>query len=390
MTPHGGGQRNLLVADNQTRWNMEAGPDTRRLLTSITSVNRSVYRRGTRMEAAPWAGVSRMPLFTLAIPTYNRAALLAEALQSARAQTFDDYEIVVRDNASTDGTAELVRSHGDPRLRYHRNAENVGWHRNFELLAEDARGEFLVYLQDDDLLHPDFLSRAAQAFRGRPGVALYAAYLACVPPRSSQSWAMTDRLWGPELPMAWDQCGPRYWPGPLASVQCLLHTPFVMPGVALHTDLCRKYMPWDRTLGLASDRLLTGCVAAEGLVAVDPWVGGFYRIHCGQATNRYGDYSALAALSAQKLLAFYEAKSVDWRALLREWLADLPPERHQVILEYAVSAPFPRELREVLASVLPGLHPLPRRSLPRLVKRYARDLTPPLLWRFARRLASAP
>ena len=350
------------------------------------------------------------PLFTIAIPTYNRAALLAEALQSARAQTFDDYEIVVRDNASTDGTAELVRGHGDPRLRYHRNAENVGWHRNFDLLAADARGEFLVYLQDDDLLHPDFLARAAQAVWGRPSVALYAAYLAFVPRQWPQGWALRGQVWGAEFPATWDQSGPRYWPGPLASMQCLFQTSFYIPGLAMRAELCRKYLPWDRELGNAADRLLTGCVAAEGLVAVDPWVGGISRVHEGQMTNQYGDYGPLMVLATRKLLAFYEARSIDWRALLHEWLTDLPLERRRELFHAVESPPYPPELQEAMAPVTysplelqqmaaevppepqapPEPQVPPRRSLPQLVKDCARNLTPPLLWRFARCLTGAP
>jgi glycosyltransferase involved in cell wall biosynthesis len=334
------------------------------------------------------------PLFTIAIPTYNRAALLAEALQSALAQTFDDYEIVVRDNASTDGTAELVRGHPSPRLRHYRNEENVGWHRNFDLLAQDAQGEYLVYLQDDDLLRPDFLARAARALQGRPDVALYAAYLAGAPSQSPQCWDLKGLMWGPELPSAWDQSGPRYWPGPLASVQCLVETGFFIPAVAMRTDLCRKHLPWDPALGNAADRLLTGRVAAEGRAAVDPWVGGIMRFHPGQATHQYGDCTPYTILAAEKLLAFYEARSIDWRALVREWLANLSPERRWKWLGYVRAGAYPKALQETIASALPELavgesDPLAHRRLAGQVKDFARAVTPPLLWRFARRLAGA-
>jgi glycosyltransferase involved in cell wall biosynthesis len=98
------------------------------------------------------------PLVTIAIPTYNRAGgYLGLALQSASGQTYPDIEILVADNASTDGTGDLVRSYADPRIRYIRHAANIGANNNFNFCVREARGKYFLLLHDDDLIDPDFV-----------------------------------------------------------------------------------------------------------------------------------------------------------------------------------------------------------------------------------------
>jgi cellulose synthase/poly-beta-1,6-N-acetylglucosamine synthase-like glycosyltransferase len=104
------------------------------------------------LDSSPWTYLSRrnivlttdctvdldaLPRFTIGIPTYNRRDLLANALQAAVGQTFPDHEILTCDSASTDRTPEVVRSFGD-RVRYHRNATNIGMWPNFAKEVELA------------------------------------------------------------------------------------------------------------------------------------------------------------------------------------------------------------------------------------------------------------
>src|SRR4051794_22089991 len=66
------------------------------------------------------------PCVSVVIPTYNRSWGLTRALQSVLAQTFQDYEIVVVDDASTDATAAVAATFSDPQIRYYRQPHNVG------------------------------------------------------------------------------------------------------------------------------------------------------------------------------------------------------------------------------------------------------------------------
>ena len=112
------------------------------------------------------------PRVTVAIPTRNRAGFLREAIESALAQSFADIEVLVCDNASADGTGEVVRSFQDPRLRYVRNDQDLGMVGNWNRCIELARGELIANLADDDLMLPDRLARQLAIFDAHPDTAV--------------------------------------------------------------------------------------------------------------------------------------------------------------------------------------------------------------------------
>lgn len=112
----------------------------------------------------------RDPLITIAIPTRNRAALLRDCILSALAQTYRNIEVLVSDNASTDGTAAMLGAIADKRLRVVRNMENIGMVRNFARCVEEARGDYLVLIADDNLLDPAFLEKCVALVRQEPGL----------------------------------------------------------------------------------------------------------------------------------------------------------------------------------------------------------------------------
>jgi len=95
---------------------------------------------------------------TVVVPTFNRAALLREALDSALAQTFEGFRVIVLDNASTDETPELVAGLDDPRLLYIRRDENVGLFANFQDALNRIDTEYGLILSDDDRISPGFLA----------------------------------------------------------------------------------------------------------------------------------------------------------------------------------------------------------------------------------------
>jgi glycosyltransferase involved in cell wall biosynthesis len=102
------------------------------------------------------------PLFSIVIPTRNRANLLQYALLSAVRQEFDDYEIIVSDNHSQDGTAEVVRKLADGRVRYIRTNRSLSMPNSWESALSHARGEYITYLCDDDAIRSVLLKRLAE------------------------------------------------------------------------------------------------------------------------------------------------------------------------------------------------------------------------------------
>lgn len=101
------------------------------------------------------------PRVSICVPTYNGEEFLREALESASAQSFPDLEILVVDDGSTDRTVEIVERHGgrDPRLRLVRNERNLGLVGNWNRAWELARGTWIKFLFQDDLLEPTCLER---------------------------------------------------------------------------------------------------------------------------------------------------------------------------------------------------------------------------------------
>jgi glycosyltransferase involved in cell wall biosynthesis len=114
-------------------------------------------------------------VISICIPTYNRAATLAKAIDSARAQSYSDIEILVLDDHSSDGTEAMVReaARADPRIRMVRNDQNVGLARNFSACIAEARGEYVKFLCDDDLLELDCVAKLRRAM-SQPGAVLSA------------------------------------------------------------------------------------------------------------------------------------------------------------------------------------------------------------------------
>lgn len=113
-------------------------------------------------------------LVTIGIPTFNRVAMLSRAATAALQQSYAPLELVISDNASRDGTAAWCKSaaESDPRVRYFRNDTNVGHAANFRLAFERGRGEFFMWLADDDWVDRDYVQRCVERLCAEPSSVL--------------------------------------------------------------------------------------------------------------------------------------------------------------------------------------------------------------------------
>jgi glycosyltransferase involved in cell wall biosynthesis len=112
-----------------------------------------------------------VPAVSICIPAHNAARYLPKAIDSALAQEFEDFELVVLDNASTDETREICEAYRDPRLRYEYEAtpgQSIAWNRCLDL----ASGEYVILLHADDELRPQFLTRAVELLDSHHDVGL--------------------------------------------------------------------------------------------------------------------------------------------------------------------------------------------------------------------------
>jgi glycosyltransferase involved in cell wall biosynthesis len=108
------------------------------------------------------------------MPVYNGERYVESAVRSVLDQTFDDFELIVCDNASTDRTSEIVRdiAAGDRRVRYSCNERNLGAAGNYNHAFALARAPYFRWMNADDLIEPDLHALCYRALEENPGVVL--------------------------------------------------------------------------------------------------------------------------------------------------------------------------------------------------------------------------
>lgn len=102
------------------------------------------------------------PVVSICMTTCNRASYVAEAVDSALAQTYQNLELVIVDDASDDGTFEILSRYSDPRIRLFRNPRRLGQAANRNRAIELSTGTFVKFLDDDDVLEPGCVTEMAE------------------------------------------------------------------------------------------------------------------------------------------------------------------------------------------------------------------------------------
>lgn len=112
------------------------------------------------------------PRVSIGMPVFNGENYLAEALDSLLAQTYSDFELIISDNASTDGTQEICRTYEakDHRIRYFRNQTNIGAAKNYNRVFELSSGEYFKWAAHDDLCAPEYLRKCIEVLDRNPSV----------------------------------------------------------------------------------------------------------------------------------------------------------------------------------------------------------------------------
>jgi len=105
------------------------------------------------------------PFFSICIPNYNYGRFIGATIESVLSQTYQNFEIVVVDNASTDNSVEVVQSFNDSRIRLYQNNYNIGFAPNLQRATSHARGDFIHLLSSDDLMKPHALAAYAHVIR---------------------------------------------------------------------------------------------------------------------------------------------------------------------------------------------------------------------------------
>lgn len=112
------------------------------------------------------------PLVSVLMPAYNAEAYIGEAIQSVLTQTESDFELLVVDDCSTDGTSDVVCQFDDPRIRLIENPHNLGLAESLHQSMPLCRGEFIARMDNDDICEPDRLARQVSFLRAHSDIGL--------------------------------------------------------------------------------------------------------------------------------------------------------------------------------------------------------------------------
>jgi glycosyltransferase involved in cell wall biosynthesis len=122
------------------------------------------------------------PRLSIGLPVYNGQNYLAESIEALLGQSYEDFELIISDNASSDGTADICRRYAgqDPRIRYFRQPHNIGCAPNHNFVIEQARGELFKTASHDDLYGRDLIRLCVAALDENPRVVLAHSWSAVI------------------------------------------------------------------------------------------------------------------------------------------------------------------------------------------------------------------
>lgn len=327
------------------------------------------------------------PTFSIGIPTCNRYNFLRESLAAATQQTLPGIEVIVSDNASTDGTKELVEAYKS-RVVYSRNETNIGALANFRKAFELTHGSLFSWLQDDDLIHEDFARRASEAFQRFPKLKAYLTFAFTTPLPNCVLGAL---IYGPPCGGHWmRKDGLQKIPGTVVPPLSLFVTVGFSPMAAFERRALSKALRYLKNeYWLLMERVVLAMAVADGDVVIDPYIGGVFRRHPEQASAapKYdqamlrAQWQLMAVDLAEIAGGMASSWKTDFEAILPEITMDHRLSWAVKTLDWPKENAFCQEVKAYLLASLPeSLRPELRRNEASKLKRVVRLLTPPVVW----------
>jgi len=230
-------------------------------------------RRTGNSQPTPARAVS------VCLPTYNGAEYIEAALRSILHQTYQDFELLVVDDGSTDATLDIVRSFSDPRIRVHRNPERLGIPANWNRCLELAGGAFVCLFHQDDAMLPENLERKVQVLSADETVGFVHSGVETLVEESAPG-AFADWIEDATEDTVWD--GPEYF-----RTLLLNGNRVCAPTVLARRRALLEQGGFDRDLGFACDYAmwLRLCLRYRVGFLARPLVR--YRWHGGNASHAY-------------------------------------------------------------------------------------------------------
>jgi glycosyltransferase involved in cell wall biosynthesis len=228
----------------------------------------------------------RNPSVSIGIPVFNGEAFLAETLDSLLNQTLCDFEIVISDNASTDGTERICRAYAarDPRIHYFKNEVNRGAAWNYNRVFELSRGHYFKWNSADDVCAPEFLARCVAALDEDPHAVMAISGVAEIDENGTRLSSVTvpGQTLLPVMPSS-ASSHVRFRQVLRPDHLCIAVFSLIRSAILRRTDLTGGYAD--------ADRVLIAHLVLFGHCAVIPDVLLFSRDHAGRFTRTYrADY----------------------------------------------------------------------------------------------------
>lgn len=242
------------------------------------------------------------PLVSIVIPAFNAGPWIADAVESALAQTWRNIEVVVVDDGSTDGTSQIVESISDSRLRLFRQP-NAGAAAARNHGMELSRGDFFQFLDADDMLGADKLSRQVDALEHAPR----GSVASCAWGKFTATRAST--VFEPEP--VWAESDPVQWLiGSLSGGGMMQPAAWLVP-----REVAEAAGPWNETLSLHDDgEFFTRVLLAASRNVFVPEAEVFYREVSGSLSRRRGRAAITSAFAVCAARHRYLLAVADTRA----------------------------------------------------------------------------
>jgi len=234
------------------------------------------------------------PLVTIIIPAYNQGYYLGEAIQSCLNQTYPNIEIIVVDDGSTDNTQEVAHSYNNPKIKYlYKQNGGLSSARNAGIRA--ASGEYLSFLDSDDMFLPPKIELLMDKFKANPELGFVAGHALLIDQR------------GKVIPKKFET----FLPSPIQNL--ILGNPFHVGSVMIKKEWQEKIGYFDETLRSYEDWDYWLRLAIEGCnMEVVPVAVSKYRFHTGQMT-RNGEQMTTANLAVLEKTFTNPNLSQEWQ-----------------------------------------------------------------------------
>jgi len=210
-----------------------------------------------------------MPKVSVILTVYNRVAMVRDAIDSLLAQTFNDFEIIVVDDGSTDGSVEVIKSIGDPRIRLIAHERNMGTPTARNSGLEAARGEYIAWLDSDDLARPKRLQSQVDYLDAHPSIAMVGTAAGAIRANGRRRWTRQSR------PLSHDEI--------VSMLQ--FRTPMLQSSIMGRADILKQY-PYRLEFPVCQDLDMFIRLTRDHRVANIPQVLVDRRFHEGQVVRQ--------------------------------------------------------------------------------------------------------